>query len=61
VREDPVEPALNAVKKDISNENVLVEKNPQSLVPFIGETTRGLTVPSSEGLCGQTPSNVSAT
>jgi hypothetical protein len=39
---DLVKPALNALGKDISNENVSGEKNPQSPVPFAGETIGSL-------------------
>jgi hypothetical protein len=37
-REDPVEPALNAVEKDIFNKNVPGERTPPSLVHLQGKT-----------------------
>jgi hypothetical protein len=51
-KEDPVKPALNAVRKDISNEYVPEKKN--FPVPFTGETTGSLIVSSDESLQGQT-------
>jgi hypothetical protein len=57
-REDPVEPALNAVEKDIFNKNVPGEKNSPKPCPFTGEAFGALTVSSGEGLQRPDPSRM---